>query len=78
MPKLSFNVLTCFPILTAVLVIFPSENVLEYGLLYALAHGSSHGHNFLTKCGEDSLVWNQYINPVDAEVKFCKYRVHKI
>ena len=33
-----------------------------------------HGHNFVVKCGGDSLVWNQYSHRVDAEVNFYKCR----
>jgi len=31
-------------------------------------------YTFCCKMWGGSLVWNQYIHPVDAEVKFCKYR----
>ena len=33
-----------------------------------------HGRNFVAKGGGDSLVWNQYIHPGDADVKFYQYR----
>jgi len=35
---------------------------------------SQHGRNFVVKCGGDSLVWNQYILRIDAEVTFYTYR----
>ena len=34
---------------------------------------NNHGFNFVAKCGGDSLVSNEYVHPVDAEVKFYKY-----
>jgi len=33
-----------------------------------------HGRNFVVKCGEDSLVWNQHSHKADAEVTFYIYR----
>jgi len=35
-------------------------------------HGD-HGRNFVAKYEGDSLVWNEYVHPVDAEVKFYIY-----
>jgi len=50
----------------SILVTCKTDSVMRYCVAY--------GRNFVGKCGGVSVGWNQNVHPVDAEVKFYKYR----